>query len=80
MPKPDLAGYRTLIERFSVEPARAAMVEDMARNLEPAATLGMVTVLVQTTNDWAAEGAEAAWVQHRTADLAGWLTALPEGA
>jgi putative hydrolase of the HAD superfamily len=77
VPKPDPAGYRALIERFGVEPRRAAMVEDMAVNLAPAAELGMVTVLVRSANDWAAEGAEGAWVHHRIDDLAGWLAARP---
>src|SRR6202012_1074222 len=53
VPKPDPAGYRTLPDRYSVQPSRAAMVEDMARNLEPAAALGMVTVLVHNDSDWA---------------------------
>jgi putative hydrolase of the HAD superfamily len=79
IPKPDPAAYRALVERFAIEPRRAAMVEDMARNLAPAAALGMVTVLVQTGNDWAADGADGDWVQHRTDDLAGWLAALPAG-
>jgi putative hydrolase of the HAD superfamily len=79
IPKPHPAGYRTLLERFEVAPKRAAMVEDMARNLAPAAALGMVTVLVHNDSDWALDGAEGDWVQHKTDDLAGWLTALPPG-
>jgi putative hydrolase of the HAD superfamily len=77
LPKPDPAGYRTLIARFGVEPGRAAMVEDMAVNLAPAAALGMVTVLVRSANEWATDGAEGEWIHHRTDDLAGWLAALP---
>jgi putative hydrolase of the HAD superfamily len=79
VPKPDPAGYHALIQRFGVEPGRAAMVEDMAVNLAPAAALGMVTVLVQSSNDWAAEGAEGAWIHHRIDNLAAWLSALPVG-
>ena len=79
IPKPHPAGYRTLLERFAVEPRRAAMVEDMARNLAPAAALGMATVLVHNGSDWAQEGAEGDWIQHKTDDLAGWLAALPPG-
>jgi putative hydrolase of the HAD superfamily len=79
IPKPHPSGYRTLIERYAVEPKRAAMVEDMARNLAPAAALGMVTVLVHSRAEWAQDGAEGDWVQHRTDDLAGWLAALPPG-
>ena len=43
-PKPDPSGYRDLIARYGIAPARAAMIEDMARNLPPAAALGMTTV------------------------------------
>jgi putative hydrolase of the HAD superfamily len=76
VPKPDPEGYRALIARFGIEPARAAMVEDMAVNLAPAAALGMVTVLVETGNDWAGAGGAADWVEHRTGDLAVWLSSL----
>jgi putative hydrolase of the HAD superfamily len=73
VPKPERVGYETLIQRFGVRPARAAMVEDMARNLKPAAELGMLTLWVRTDNDWAVDGAVGDWVHHRTNDLAGWL-------
>jgi putative hydrolase of the HAD superfamily len=73
LPKPDPSGYATLIERFGVVPSRAAMVEDMARNLKPAAELGMLTVWVRTPHDWAIEGSVENWVHHHTDDLAAWL-------
>lgn len=77
-PKPDRAGYAALIRRHAVEPGRAAMVEDMARNLRPAAELGMATVWVRNPIDWASEGADEAWVHHATDDLAAWLgSAVP---
>jgi putative hydrolase of the HAD superfamily len=62
-----------------VTPSRAAMVEDMARNLRPAAELGMLTLWVRTGNDWAVDGSVEDWVHHHTEDLADWLTrsALP---
>ncbi|HEX2151487.1 MAG TPA: pyrimidine 5'-nucleotidase, partial [Stellaceae bacterium] len=42
-PKPSLAGYNLLLRRHAVDPRRALMVEDIARNLAPAAALGMTT-------------------------------------
>ena len=33
-------GYELLLDRFGIDPARAAMVEDMAQNLKPAKTAG----------------------------------------
>src|SRR6516162_10155524 len=39
-PKPALAGYHELLKRHEVAPDTALMVEDIARNLIPAAALG----------------------------------------
>jgi putative hydrolase of the HAD superfamily len=73
MPKPNLAGYRKLIEHHGVVPARSAMVEDMACNLEPAAALGMLTLWVRSPLDWQKAGAEQPYVQYQTDDLIQWL-------
>jgi putative hydrolase of the HAD superfamily len=77
VPKPAAEAFQGLIERFGIDPGRAAMVEDMAVNLRPAALLGMVTVLVETANDWARPAADADWIDHRTDDLPGWLAGVP---
>ena len=76
VPKPLEPGYRQLIERHSVNPARAAMIEDLPRNLAPAARLGMTTVLVKTDSSWAQEGADADHVHHVTDDLVAWLESV----
>ena len=76
LPKPEPAPYRTFIERFDIEPKAAAMVEDIARNLEPAAALGMTTIWVRTDSDWGGEGSGADYVHHVIDDLAGWLGSL----
>jgi len=55
-PKPALAGYHELCRRHAVAPAAALMVEDMAKNLVPAASLGMTTAWLRGTIDWAAAG------------------------
>src|ERR1043165_7502657 len=47
-PKPALTGYRLLLQRHTVRPETALMVEDIARNLAPAAELGMTTAWVRT--------------------------------
>ena len=46
VPKPNAEAYETFFARHSVEPARAAMFEDIARNLEVPHHRGMVTTLV----------------------------------
>lgn len=48
-PKPDPETYRTVLDRLGVEPARAILLDDLARNLAPARDLGMRTVLVGET-------------------------------
>lgn len=45
-PKPAPSTFRRVIERFGIDPHRAAFFEDTPRNLEPAKALGMATVLV----------------------------------
>jgi len=73
LPKPDPASYRSLIQRFAIEPAAAAMIEDLPRNLRPAAALGMTTVLVLTGEEWARTDDAGDHIHHVTDDLVGWL-------
>ena len=54
-----LPGYRLLLKRHSVRPETALMVEDIARNLAPAAELGMTTAWLRNRVDWAMEEAES---------------------
>lgn len=75
-PKPDAGSYRALIARHGIDPARAVLVEDIARNLAPAARLGMTTVWIPNDKAWSADGAEADHVHHVADDLAGWLETL----
>lgn len=72
-PKPEPEIYRLLVERHGVEPRRSVMVEDMARNLAPAAALGMTTVWVRTGSEWGAMGAEDGHIHHVVEDLPAWL-------
>jgi putative hydrolase of the HAD superfamily len=74
-PKPDPSGYRVMIERHGIDPRRALMVEDMARNLPPAAAMGMTTAWVRTASDWAHQGAEPEHIHHVIDELGPWLTA-----
>jgi putative hydrolase of the HAD superfamily len=74
LPKPDPSGYRLLMQRHGIAPERALMVEDMARNLLPAAALGMTTAWVVTGNERAAEGT-GDHVHHVVDALTPWLAA-----
>ena len=73
LPKPDAHGYRLLIERFGIDPARAVLVEDMAKNLSPAKALGMTTVWVDNGSDHGDHGADPAAIDHVISDVGDWL-------
>ena len=73
VPKPDPGVYETLVRKFDVEPATSVMVEDMARNLRPAAEMGMSTVWVRTDTTWGIEGSDEDYVHHVADDLTSWL-------
>jgi putative hydrolase of the HAD superfamily len=74
LPKPAIAAYHQFCSDHGVDPTRAIMVEDMARNLVPAKELGMETVWINNgseqggTTDWSAT------VDHEITALAPWLT------
>jgi putative hydrolase of the HAD superfamily len=85
-PKPSPQTYGRFLSAHDVDPAKAAMFEDLARNLAVPHRLGMTTVLVvpQHTRevfreDWELEGRDAAHVDHVTDDLAAFLVRVAVG-
>jgi putative hydrolase of the HAD superfamily len=79
-PKPLPQMYQRFLRRHGVDAARAAMFEDLARNLETPHALGMTTVLVVPEGQrevfretWELEGRDAPYVDHLTDDLTGFL-------
>jgi putative hydrolase of the HAD superfamily len=79
-PKPRPQVYQRFLARHGVDPRRAAIFEDLARNLEVPHALGMTTVLVVPERtrevfreDWELAGRDAPHVDHVTDDLAGFL-------
>lgn len=75
LPKPLPEPYQSLVSRHGIAPQGAVMVEDIARNLEPAAAMGMTTVLVPGHKEWQGER-EAAYVHYLVDDLGAWLYKL----
>ncbi len=82
-PKPAHRTYQRFLRMHGVDPEKAAMFEDLARNLVVPHDLGMTTTLVVpdgTKNvvreDWELEGRDAAHVDHITDDLTGFLQNL----
>jgi putative hydrolase of the HAD superfamily len=78
-PKPAFAGYHGLLRRYQVAPRTALMIEDMAKNLVPAAALGMTTAWVRNPVDWAAAGSEGDHIHHVVEDLGRFLTDISRG-
>ena len=76
LPKPTRAPYEKLLSRHGMEARRAAMFEDIPRNLEPAAALGMTTVLVPNPSAWARDGSDGGHIHHVVEDLGEWLAAV----
>jgi putative hydrolase of the HAD superfamily len=83
LPKPHLDCYQTMLARHAVDPKGALMVEDLHRNLVPAAQLGMTTLWVKEDGHPDSEvlrddhPADFGHVHHVTHDLVGWLEAAP---
>jgi putative hydrolase of the HAD superfamily len=74
-PKPSSAAFERLIAAHGVDPRRTAFFEDSERNLEPAARMGMTTILVGAH----ADACPAPFVHHRAAALAPFLAAAQIG-
>jgi putative hydrolase of the HAD superfamily len=79
IPKPDERTYHRFLDRFAIDPLRAAMFEDIPRNLEVPHRLGMTTVLVVPKSPntdregWEKDSASDDFIDHRTDDLAAFL-------
>lgn len=81
VPKPAAVTYDRFLAAHNIDPRRAVMFEDLARNLEPPHALGMRTVLVVPgarvieRDAWELEGA-GEHVHHVTDDLTAFLANL----
>jgi len=82
-PKPRPAVYERFLVRHNVDPSRAAIFEDLVRNLEVPHALGMITILVVPKGagvvlreEWELAGRDAPHVDHVTDDLAHFLRTI----
>ncbi|WP_306026847.1 pyrimidine 5'-nucleotidase [Stappia sp. MMSF_3263] len=83
LPKPNLETYNLFIEKTGVSPVRAAMFEDLSRNLVVPHGLGMRSILLVPEGtravfreEWELEGRNAPHVDFVTDDLTGFLNAV----
>nr|WP_245884334.1 pyrimidine 5'-nucleotidase [Hartmannibacter diazotrophicus] len=79
-PKPRRTAYDIFLQKTGVSPARAAMFEDLSRNLAVPHALGMHTILVVPTGTrevfreaWELEGDDAPHVEFVTDNLTGFV-------
>ena len=70
VPKPSPEAFARMSAAHAIDPGATAFFEDSERNLQPAAALGMTTVLVGPH----APACAAPFVHHRTEKLAAFLT------
>lgn len=84
VPKPERDAFDRMVKRHDIEPAQAAMFEDMPHNLEAPHALGMATVLVHSSYlDHPVQLEMRRWtslpehIHHMTEDLQEFLAELP---
>lgn len=49
--KPDVAMYQLILDKLALKPEECLYIDDLAKNLTPAADLGMVTILASANPD-----------------------------
>ncbi len=79
LPKPEPRVYDRLVDDYGLDPGRVVMVDDIARNLEPAAALGMTTVWLRSETPWGRQGADGGFVHYVIDDLTAWLERVVAG-
>ena len=73
IPKPAPETFEKVVARFGIDPKVTCFFEDSEKNLAPAATLGMTTVLVGPEDPGGVARSGADFVNFRTTDLAAFL-------
>lgn len=76
VPKPRQPAYDALVKTFDLDPPKTVFVEDMARNLIPAAKMGMITVWLCDGEKWGGYDHDPDHVDFEIDDLPGWLSGL----
>ncbi len=77
-PKPAASAYADFCLAHGVEPTRAIMFEDMARNLRPAKEIGMATVWIDNGSEHGNAEACPSYIDHQTHDLGHWIASQKE--
>lgn len=78
IPKPGRPAYEAVVAEAGLDPARAAMFDDIARNLVVPHEMGMTTVWLNCQSDWSRQGpdfpvASATHIDHEIHNLSDFL-------
>jgi putative hydrolase of the HAD superfamily len=75
-PKPQPDPYEVLVRRHGLDAGKTVMVEDIARNLAPAAALGMTTAWIRNDTEHGTADSDGGYIDHVVDDLVEWLQAV----
>lgn len=78
IPKPAISTYEVLCERYQLNPLDIIYFEDLAKNLLPAADLGMSTVLIESDCEVGMEHADDPRIHYKTQNLTKFLLEMHE--
>jgi putative hydrolase of the HAD superfamily len=83
IPKPDPVAYKIFFDKHNVDPKRAAMFEDLVKNLKAPHEVGMKTVLIvaksgtdDLRDDWERRQDTPSFVEYVTDDIARFLMSV----
>jgi putative hydrolase of the HAD superfamily len=84
VPKPGQQAYDAVVAQAGLDPARTAMIDDIARNLVVPHEMGMTTIWLNCQSEWSRQGpdfpvASQAHIDHEIRDLTDFLNAIGIG-
>ena len=81
IPKPEIKPYREIIEKYKIEPRKAIMFDDIAKNLVPAKNVGFTSVWIDIGHENISDNIESSknYLDFKTKDLSSFLNKVSRG-
>ena len=78
IPKPEIEPYEKLIETYKINPHRAIMFDDIAKNLVPASKIGFITVWIDVGHENFSDDIARSkkYLDYQTTGLSNWLNSI----
>ena len=73
VPKPHIEPYKKIIQKFSIDPVKSILIEDIAHNLEQAKNLGMKTCWLENEETFAKKDADKSYIDYKIKNLPSFL-------